>query len=497
MKIFKKITALTCSLALITGILAGCGNTTTTAPTEYDLYIFNGKSENADALEAVAKEYTDLTGVRVKVFSLGTTDVVEVLRAEMNSSNKPGIFSIGSGQLTEWEESGAVLDLNNATNPELKALAESIPEGMRLTSDGATNYGIPYNIEGYGLITNTAMVAELFGLTDTQEWVEDFKAATYDEFEQMVVAVDEYIQNNTAGTVTLNQNTYTFANEKGPLTSQLTGVFADAGAERWTYGDHMTNIGLNAVFGSIADARNATSEQLDALVSPLSKVVQTLELYSDHAAGTNGPMARGPEYINATTGSYDASVQLFADNKALFIKQGNWVYPNIEKLNTEILPTLTMLPIKIPVTQSDIAIDGMTVEQFNSSIPEFVPSYYAINAKVSEEEQQAAQDFLVWLNTTEAGKKAIVEEFQFVPFNADESVRFENPLNNDLIDYKVAGKILSNPFNGTPDGGTWGQNVFGSIIMEQYYTNPEPWGEDSYLAIAQESVQKWKESTGK
>lgn len=490
MRKVSKILSVAVAMSLFASSVVGCGSSSgSSAKKDYDFYIFNVKSENAAALTELCKEYEKETGVVIKDFSLGTTDGIDSLRAEMNSKNKPAIFSATADTLPEWEEGGFILDFNDVTNEEFKALAESVPQSMRLSSDGTKSYGIPYNVEGYGLIVNTKMIADLFALENTESFIVDFKTAKYDEFEALVIAVDAYINNNTVATIKLSGNDYKLADFKTGLANELTGVFAEAGAEKWTYGDHIGNFALNAVFDSLPAAQNATDEQVEDLKNPLKRAVQLFDLKTSHAAGTDGPLKRSPDFINSTTSGYDQSVQLFADNKALFIKQGNWVYPNIEKVNPEMVKSITMLPVKLPLTEDDIKIPGLTVEKFNSSVPEFVPSYYAINKKVSEEEQKLAQDFLVWLNNSETGKKFVVEKFAFIPFNADENTVLENPLNNALIQYKQEGNILSNPFNGAPP--TWGQEAFGKILMEQYLIKEE-WTEKDYDTIADYSVEQWK-----
>ena len=68
---------------------------------------------------------------------------------------------------------------------------------------------------------------------------------------------------------------------------------------------------------------------------------------------------------------------------------------------------MTFLPIKLDVTDEDLT-SGITAEQMNTSIPVFVPSYYCINAKCSDEEKEAAEKFLVWLNTSETGMKYVI-----------------------------------------------------------------------------------------
>jgi len=473
--------------------LAGCAGGQKTVKHDYDVYVFNAKSENADAMERLCKEYEKEKNVKVKVFSLGTTEAGDTLRTAMNSDEKPTVFSVGAGALAEWKEGGFVKDLSTSI-PELKSLAESVPESMRLKSKDGENFGIPYNIEGYGLITNKKMVADLFGLTDTQGFISDFKAANYEEFQKLVIAVDGFIKENKSGSVVLNGHTYQLAKTKTSLTSKLNGVFSVAGAEKWTYGDHFSNYPLNTVFNSLSAAQNATDAQLEELRTPLEKSVQALDFETSYLAGPNGALTRSPEFINSTVTGYDQAVQTFAEGKALFIKQGNWVYNNIKKVNTDILSSLTMLPMKMPFTDSDIKVNGLTSAKFNSSIPEFVPSYYAVNKKVSAEEQKAAEEFLVWLNTSETGKKYITQDFAFVPFNADATTKLDNPLSNDLVSYKNEGNILSNAFNGAPS--SWGQQAYGKILQEQYLVKTG-WTQEDYKKVADFSIQQWKELKSK
>lgn len=470
------------ALLLCMSLLPGCGKK------DYDFYIFNVKSENADALEKVCKAYEEKTNTKIKVFSIGTTDGIDLLRADMNSRNKPAIYSVSAETVPEWEEGGFLKDLREASTPEMKELAESIPEGMRLSSGNGTNYGIPYNVEGYGYIVDTKMIDALFGEENTAKWIEDYKSATYEEFEAMVKAMDAYIQDHTNTSIWLNGEEYSFLEDKNEVSSSLNGVFSIAGAEKWTYGDHMSNFALNAVLDSLSAAQNATDEQVEQLRKPLEKSIQAEDLMTSHAAGAKGPLKRSPDFINSTTSGYDQAIQIFADHKAVFIKQGNWVYSNLEKINTEIVKTITMLPVKMPFSQEDIKVPGLTVEKFNRSVPEFVPSYYAINKKADAQEQEHAERFLNWLNTSEEGQNYIINDFAFIPFTADAAVSFDNPLNNALIGYLREGDVLSNPFNGAPP--TWGQEVYGKILMEQYFTK-EDWEPDAYAKIADECIKQW------
>ena len=457
---------------------------------DYDLYIFNTKGENADAMEAAAKAFGEEKGVTVKVFSLGSgTNSDDTLRTEMNSANKPAIFSCMNAQaLVEWVEGGYAMDFANATNEEFKQLVGEIPDSFHLT-DGNANYGIPYNVEGYGYIVDTQMVASLFGEDNVDAFIEAFKTASYDEFEAAVITLQAYIKENTAGTVTLSGEEFQLADEKTGKAASLEGVFSVAGAEKWTYGDHFINIAIDAVFKDSKAAGEATLEELEAGKGAFMAYAKALDLKT-----SNATTARGPELISATTNGYDPSVATFANSKAIFIKQGNWAYENIKTANADIVNTLTFLPIKMPFTQDDIKAEGQTVEHMLESIPVFVPNYYCINDKVSDEEKELAQEFLVWLNTSEEGQRFVVEEMAFIPYNADPGTTSAGySLGDSIISYIAADQTLTNAYAGSP--ASWASETFGLHMLENYVNTAE-WPDTAYEDIANFVISSWAEAAG-
>lgn len=458
----------------------------------YDLYIYNSKGENAAQFAEMAKAYEAETGVRVKTFSIGSgQDHMETLRAEMNASNKPSIFSIqGVKELIEWYQGGFVVDFNTVTDANFKKLAEGIAPSLRLTNDGSNSFGVPYNVEGYGYIVDRQMVSDLFGAAKVDAFIADAKAASYGEWEALVKALDAYIKNNRAATVTLNGNAYALAAAKTGLAKSLTGVFAVMGAEKWTYGDHFINVALNAAFGDPNAAANSTDADVEKLRGALTAYAKALDLKTSYLAGMNGPAKRGQDFVSSANYGYDQTVQIFADHKAVFFKQGNWAYGNIANVNPQQAERLEFLPVKMPFQSADVTLAGMTVDTLNASIPVFVPNYYAINSMVSEAEQKQAMDFLVWLNTSATGKKYVVEEFNFIPYNADPATTtLPNSLGNSILDYITSGDIIAAPYHGAP--ATWSGDVVGLRLMEQYMTKAV-WTAQDYKDIVDYAIQSWQ-----
>ena len=458
----------------------------------YDIYVYNSKGENAAQFAAMCAAYEAETGIRVKNFSIGSgQDHMETLRSEMNSRQMPSIFSIQSlKELPEWKQGGFVLDLNTVTSGDFAKMAAAIPQGLRLSSDGKTSYGIPYNVEGYGFIVDRDMLSELFGPSKVDAVLLDIKAATYEEWETLVKTIDAWITSPKATSVKLNGKSYALASSKGNLSKNLNGVFAVMGAEKWTYGDHFINVALNAVLTSETEAQQADDAKVKSLKGALLAYAKALDLKTSYLAGLKGRAVRGQDFVSSSNFGYDQAVQIFADSKAVFFKQGNWAFGNIAGVNPAQAERLEFVPVKMPFQSQDIKrTDGTTVEKLNSSIPVFVPNYYAVNAMVPKAEQQKAFDFLYWMNNSDTGKKYIVEEFAFIPYNADpETTTVPNSLGNSIIDYMASGNTLSAPYNGAP--ASWSGDVVGLRIMESYLTKRN-WTASDYEAIANYAIDQW------
>lgn len=370
--------------ALLAAIsLSGCGK----SEKDYDVYFFNGKSEIAESLQDVVQKYEEETGKKVKVFTVGTGEGTETLRSEIKSKDYPTVFATNAIGIEEWKSAGYALDVSGIQNEELRALYESIPEALRLQFEREGNYGVPYNIEGYGLIANQQMLEEILETEDMDGFKSDYKAASYEEFQGMLEALDQYIKNDEGGSFLLNGNTYTVRSDKTEVTENLTGVLAIAGAEKWTYGNHFGNYPVSAVYGTVYDVREEEPEYAEHLREPIIKSLQELNYLTRFAAGADGPVERGPQFINSTVTGYDQAIQMIAEQKAIFIKNGNWIYPNVAKISEETADNLTMLPMKLNFADEDILVEGLTAEKMNRSIPEFVSQYYVINAKATEEER--------------------------------------------------------------------------------------------------------------
>lgn len=87
----KKIIALTLVLILAVGLFAGCKSSD-----KGSVYFLNFKPEADSAWQALAKTYTEKTGVTVKVVTAASGTYETTLTAEMAKKDAPTLFQCGN-----------------------------------------------------------------------------------------------------------------------------------------------------------------------------------------------------------------------------------------------------------------------------------------------------------------------------------------------------------------------------------------------------------------
>ena len=121
------------------------------------------------------------------------------------------------------------------------------------------------------------------------------------------------------------------------------------------------------------------------------------------------------------TGGHDAG-QEFKDGKAAFTVQGSWEYANY----VSSVPNATMIPYYCGVAGEDKA--GLNCGTENC---------WAVNANVSEADQKATIDFMVWLVSDPDASAKMVEQLGILPYkNAVES---SNGFLTDAAEYTANG----------------------------------------------------------
>ena len=168
----KTVSALLCAVLVASSVLvfAACGknnnnnteNSTTKSNnanvTKVTVRYLNFKPEVADVYKKIADEYEKETGVKVIVETAANNEYESTLTAKMSTKSAKGYAN--------WKEYCA--DLSDS-----KLYKHLKDKSLAVTSKDGKVYGIPYVVEGYGIIYNKAITDKYFELDNKNT---DFKS---------------------------------------------------------------------------------------------------------------------------------------------------------------------------------------------------------------------------------------------------------------------------------------------------------------------------------
>ena len=168
----KKLLALLLALVMVIGLVAcGGNNNTTTTTTEGNngdvtdtteggstasgkVYYLNFKPEADKAWQDLATEYTNLTGVPVKVVTAASGTYSDTLTAEMAKTDAPTLFQCGNAQgLLDWDD--YCLDLTGT-----EVVNEMTTSDFNLYNEDGELKAIGYCYEAFGIIVNTKLLEQ-------------------------------------------------------------------------------------------------------------------------------------------------------------------------------------------------------------------------------------------------------------------------------------------------------------------------------------------------
>ena len=154
----KKLLAMLLAVLMVVGLFAGCGAKEDTTPS---VYYLNFKPEFNDALTALAAQYTEETGIEVKIVTAASGDYNNTLTSNIKDIT---VFNIGnSAALADWDE--YALDLTDS------AIAKELATNeFNLYNANGELKAIGNCYESFGIIVNTKLLGdagyELSDITD-------------------------------------------------------------------------------------------------------------------------------------------------------------------------------------------------------------------------------------------------------------------------------------------------------------------------------------------
>ena len=422
--------------------LAGCGKKSETL-----VYFLNFKPESATVYEELAKKYEEETGVAVKVATAAANTYEQTLKSEIAKSDAPTIFQVnGPIGYDAWKDYCA--DIKDSK------LYSFLSDKDLAIKDGDGVYGIPYVVEGYGIIYNNAIMEKYFALSTKKTDINS--VSEINSFDKLKAVVEDMTAQKEA--------------------LDIEGVFAStslSSGEDWRWQTHLLNVPLYYEMIDSGDKKDPTLNLLGAkeIKHNYSKNFQNLfDLYINNSVTAKTLLG---------SKSVADSMAEFALGKVAMVQNGNWGWSQISgvKGNTVKESDIKMMPLYIGVEGE--ANQGLCIGTEN---------YFAINKNATKEKQQASLDFLEWLFSSETGKKYVTEKLGFItPFNTfTEAEQPSDPLAKEIVRYLSDSSYENIPWIFTAFPSEAFKKDVGNALLD-YAQGSKKWDE-----VEKTVISKWK-----
>lgn len=457
----KKLISALLSVAMVSALAAGCGKSETPATeapagdeaqqTEGtdsaaapaaegtgSVYYLNFKPEVEEVWNDVAAAYTEETGVPVKVVTAASGTYEEVLKSEIAGSDAVTLFQInGPVGYSNWKDYCADLSGTDFYN----ALSD---KSLAVTGEDGGVYGIPYTIEGYGIIYNDAIMQKYFAMDGAK-----------------VKSVDEINNFDTLKAVVEDMQA-----KKDDLGIQ--GVFASTSllpGEDWRWQTHTANL---PIYYEYQDKGVSDLEEIEFTYSDNMKNI--FDLYINNSITAPGLLGS-----KAVTDS----MAEFALGQVAMVQNGNWAYSQIAEVegNTVKAEDVQFMPI----------YTGVKGEE-NQGLCIGTENFFAVNSQASAENQQASIDFVNWLVSSEKGKDYMVNALgNTAPFTTfGDAEKPTDPLAKSMLASMESGKTsVAWSFTTFPSQDF--KNDFGAALLE--YAN----GNMTWDQVKETVITRWAE----
>lgn len=424
-------------LLLLAFVLNGCGNS---KKDEGSIYYLNFKPEVADVWEEIAETYTKETGVEVKIITAASGTYEQVLQSEIAKREAPTLFQInGPIGYESWSE--FCLDLKDTDLYE-----HLLDKNLAVEKDGGV-YGIPYVVEGYGIIYNESIMKKYFALPDKAVSISSAEEITSYDLLKAVV------EDMTAHKEQLG----------------IEGVFGStslSSGEDWRWQTHLMNM---PIYYEFKDKGVNDLDEIDFTYSDNFRNV--FDLYVNNSCTDKTQL--GTKTVND-------SMEEFAKGKVAMVQNGNWAWGQISSIDGNIVSEedVKFLPIYI----------GMNGEE-SQGICIGTENYFSVSSWASKEDQKATIDFLEWLFTSDVGKDYVTNQLGFIaPFDTfEDDEKPTDPLAQQVIETMSDESCQSVDWNFTAFPGQLFKDQFGADLLS-YVKEEMTWEE-----VVSDVKTQWKE----
>ncbi len=445
----RKFISMLLAISLFSTVFTACKREEQENPSEQNnektatVRFLNFKPEVADVYDDIAESYKEETGNNLVVETAASGNYEQTLTAKMGTKEAPTLFQInGPKGYANWKDYCADLsDTRLYEHLTDKDLAVTVNEKV---------YGIPYVVEGYGIIYNKEITDKYFKLPEKST---EYKSMDEIKSFDALKAIVEDMQKNAKAL-------------------EIDGVFASTSlktGEDWRWQSHLANLPVYYEYNDKkADLSSDDTKTIDFKYSENFKNI--FDLYINNSVTDRKLL--GSKIV-------DESMAEFALGKCVMVQNGNWAWGQISDIKGNVVKeeNIKYLPIYM-------GVDG----EENQGLCIGTENFFAINAKSTEEEQKATEEFIYWLFSSETGKKYVVEELELIApfdtFNEDELPT--DPLAQEVIKWMNNADVNTIPWNFTIFPSATFKNDFGAALL-QYSQGSKNWDEVKKLF-----VERWK-----
>lgn len=429
------------ALSMSVTMLSGCGKQEAEVG---EVYYLNFKPEAADTWEEIASEYTAETGVKVKILTAASGNYEQTLKAEIAKREAPTLFQInGPIGYSAWKNYCA--DLSNTD------LYSWLLDKSLAVSDGSAVYGIPYVVEGYGIIYNDEIMQKYFKLSTKNTPYNNMDEVN--NFEKLKAVVEDMTaQKDALG---------------------IEGVFAStsfSAGEDWRWQTHLANL---PVYYEFKDKGIGDSDTIDFSYSDNFKNI--FDLYVDNSCTPK---------TGLVSKTVNDSMEEFALGKVAMVQNGNWAWGQISSVAGNIVKeeNVKFLPI----------YTGVSGEE-NQGLCTGTENFICVNSMASEADKQASIDFIEWVYSSDKGKDYVTNKLGFIsPFNTfTEAESPKDPLAKEVLAYMADSSKVSVSWNFTAFPNQQFKDRFGSSLLN--YCK----GEITWDDVIRSTKQDWASEKAK
>lgn len=439
-----KLTAFLTLILTIVMLLCSCMGQNN----EKSVYYLNFKPEVAEVYERIANDYYNETGIRLNVVTAASNTYEQTLKSEIAKADAPAIFQInGPRGYASWKDYCA--DLSNS---KIYGLLSDKNLAIR---DGDGVYGIPYVVEGYGIIYNDSIMQKYFDSPDKQVDV-----SSVDDINSFAI-LSSVVTDMTRLKDSLG----------------IDGVFASTSlkpGEDWRWTTHLANIPIYYEFkNNDIDLTGDQTREIEFMYADNFRNI--FELYINNSV--TDPKLLGSKQVAD-------SMAEFALGRCAMVQNGNWAWSQIAGVagNTVDENDIKFMPIYMGVEGEEK--QGLCIGTEN---------YLAINKNLTAEKRELAENFLFWLFTSEKGKRYVTQELDFItPFTSFDSAEVpDDPLAREVVEYMNRGDVFSVDWNFTLFPSQTFKDNFGSSLLA-YAQGTKPWNE-----VRDSVISDWKKESSR